>query len=173
MSRMLAIGLVAFATGVLPVSVLAQHSEPSASPKPVIEVLSDKTIRFDSDEFGTGVQYFGLDGSVFLWFPGQRGISVGKWSDGTFRLTSSPQTPDSKRKQTSVGLVCFRFSSAPRSRPTGKRFGPYKCIRHGEISAATQEVADGDVLHLRSGKVPCRLCRPDMTLSQLGSKISN
>ncbi len=86
MLRTTALSLVAILASAWPDYSLAQQSKVMPISSPVLGDLGNTTIRFASDEFGAGIQCFGQDGRVFLWFPGQPEIFDGTWSDGTFKL---------------------------------------------------------------------------------------
>ncbi|GGH25285.1 hypothetical protein [Cribrihabitans marinus] len=172
MLRVLVVYFFVLVASAGPYPVLAQQGEPASNSSTVTEALADKTIRFASDELGAGVQFFGSDGSTYLWFPGRLEIAEGRWSDRTFRL-AMPTSPGSEPKIHTTGLVCFEFDGAPRGKLTGKPFGPNECFKLDDIQSAIQEVADGDVLDLKNGRAPCRLCRSDMPLSRLRNRLGS
>lgn len=166
MLRLLRLHFVLLLTVALPDLSLAEQTVEDVKMQTVAEYLSGMTVRFASTDLGAGAQYFAPDGTTFLWFSGQMKIAKGRWVDQSISILK-PAVSGSKPVALTSNLVCLRFQAAPRSNPTAKRFGPNECFRLDEIKDATLEMAAGDVLRLSSGKLPCRICRSEMTFNQL------
>lgn len=145
----------------------SQETEDAGSTQVVIEDYSDKTLLFDSAHTGYGVQYFGLDGRTYLWFPGQMNIASGTWSDRRSYLKTGSSESSTDDQGFEIRNLCFEFPGQPRAQFVTESFGPSKCFHVLDYVLAVQEVANGDVLNLSSGQTPCRICPTDKTLSQL------
>ncbi len=152
MLRSLELMSAAILFGIWPVLVGAQQDRYPSITESLLDEWGDKTYRFASGELNGAILYLGLDGSTFLWFPKKVKISAGTWSGGL------------KNRKTAV---CVNFPYTVVRRLTETQFGERKCIHLDKFSAAIVEVANGDILNLKSKKFPCRICSKSTSISQL------
>jgi hypothetical protein len=132
------------------------------------EGLTDKTLRFDSTEYGSGAFYLAPDGRAFLWIVGEFQVRSGFWMAETIRETR-PSATSSEPTTRSFDLFMMQFSS-PRSRSElfhGNGGQISFLIEDLDTKLGVREKVDHDILQLSSGTVPCRLCRPGRSISDL------
>jgi hypothetical protein len=134
--------------------------------------LADKTFRFDSEEYGAGALYLGPDGRASLWIHGDIIALGGSWCATT--ITSLRGAPGSQTKEV-LEMAFFQFPKIRMRAHLKNLPSPIEGFRVAGMDSqlGVQEKADGDVLNLQSGSGPCRLCRPNMTLSELQSAKLN
>lgn len=142
-----------------PGNVFAQQDEAASTPSAVSNELAGKTARFLSDRHGSGVVYFAQDGRTFMWNPGQFDVLTGNWSGETIQISQgSPKT------LTVIDIITVTFPDSFEDR--GGVFAFLEANRiHDDLGV--EEVSEGDILTLEDGKPPCRMCRVDMTFSQM------
>lgn len=139
--------------------VLAQQGEAASTPSTVSNDLAGKTARFLSDRHGSGVVYFAQDGRTFMWNPGQFDVLTGNWSGETIQISQG--TP---KTLTVIDTITVTFPGSFADR--GGIFAILEAKRiHDDLGV--EEVSDGDILTLEDGEPPCRMCRVDMTFSQM------
>ncbi|MGB8814342.1 MAG: hypothetical protein WCC57_14280 [Paracoccaceae bacterium] len=159
MLRLLAIFVVLFFLVCWPHSTFAQQGETGYFPNTVLNDMSGKTVRFDSERHGSGVLYFAQDGRAFLWNPGRIEVQIGLWSGDTMRfLKGSPE-------------ILITIEGVMVTFPSGfeNRLGIFAYLEANRIhdDLGITEVSEGDVLALEDGEPPCRTCRADMRFSEM------
>lgn len=167
MLRALKMGFLLSLLLALPMSALAQQESARAPLSTVVNTLSGKTARFNSERLGAGVIFFDQDGRALLWYPGQPDILIGHWTAETIRGTRG-----TKAEAFTNNLVALDFPNAEnvhRIETARTRIGPLAYLDADQIEQdlAVKEVADGDVLHLSAGQSPCRMCSAEMTFAEM------
>lgn len=126
-----------------------------------VAYFADKTFRFSSETFGTGVLYADERGRSFLWFPGQIKVAWGIWD------VSHHVLHDASGKIVAYDYLCMRFSGN-RSDSSGiALFRPRECLELDRFKDDVIERMDGDILGLSTGRVPCRFCDAGRPLAEL------
>lgn len=159
MLRVLAVFAVFSLVMSWPHSTIAQQRAAVPAPSTVRNDLSDKTVRFTSEKYGSGVLYFAQDGRTFLWNPGRIEVQIGTWFGETIEIKSGPEN--------TVTLIDVIWVTFPGNfNGQGHLFAALDANRIYE-DLGVKEVSDGDVLALEDGEPPCRTCHADMTFSQM------
>lgn len=129
--------------------------------------FAGKTYRFDESKlhspmdglsirFNKFIVYFDPDGTAYTWFPSKRIVAALTWEPPTkgFKLVNRDNKLDAYFGGTAI---CFN------NFPTKGKL----CRNESALDITVQEIADGDILNLRSLTVPCRLCRADVTFADV------
>ena len=130
--------------------------------------LTDKTLRFDSAEYGSGAIYLAPDGRAFLWIVGDVEVKSGFWMVETISETRQSET-SSEPTTRDFDLFMLKFSKSKRridlfpGLAGSESFG----VDDMDKELGVVEKVDSDVLRLQDGTGPCRACREGMTISEL------
>ena len=109
---------------------------------------------------GTQVSYTHLDGTNFLWYPGNTVILPGKWR---LEPRTAPAQPSRERAN-----ICFSYPDNSYNPVTGVVGSRWQCMPAEVLHRVTVDSADGDVLGLSARTaVPFRLTPEKTTITEL------
>lgn len=130
-----------------------------------------KTYRFDESKlhspmdnfsirFNKFIVYFDPDGTAYTWFPSKRVVAALTWEPPAkgLKLVNRNNELNAYFGGTAICLKNF---------PTKGKL----CRNEAGLDVAVQEIANGDLLNLRSLDPPCRLCRADVKLSDIRKTV--
>ncbi len=155
-TRFLAAALVAIALAGCTATTAPNAAPGIASSAVLTEAgLAGRTVLFYDSGHGTQVEYFGTDGRVFLWYPGNARILPGAW-------------------KIERGDICFAYRGTTYN-PVTKvvSTGNFQCRPFARFaSEGTVESAPGDVLGLsRRTAAPFSLPRRRTSLQALAARL--
>lgn len=100
------------------------------------------------------------DGAVFLWYPGNRVVVVGRWA-----IESYPNQPGAAR-------ICFQYGANTFNPATGRGGGSPNCFPAGLLSRLVIDRAGGDVFGLSRSQTPPFVLTPQRTsIAELRARI--
>jgi hypothetical protein len=149
-------------------ALAAEDSEFLRQQETAGEGITDKTLRFVSEQYGEGAFYLAPSGEAFLWLKGDHEVMAGVWhAEAWYEAGESGTSPDA-----TVRYFDVLFMEFPQSKPGVTLFQGmswYEVLRVEDLDSTlgVVENVDGDILRLQDGKGPCRVCRPGMTISEL------
>lgn len=115
--------------------------------------VGGRTYRFWEPSHGAQIEYMGLNGRAYLWYPGNRPVVPSLW-----------------REQAIGGIasLCFLYPTRSYNPVTGQGGGNWECRPRSRWQRNVVEVARGDVFGLaRSPRVPFPLPRQNLPFSEL------
>jgi hypothetical protein len=135
--------------------------------------LTDKTLRFDSAEYGSGAIYLAPDGRAFLWVVGDVKVKSGFWMVGTFPEKGQSAT-SSEQTARYFDVFMLKFQKSRRKINLFPGLDGSESFRVDDLAKelGAVEKVDGDVLRLQNRTGPCRACREGMTISELVASMS-
>ena len=98
------------------------------------------TVVYYGSQHGTQVEYYGKNGTSFLWYPGNTGIVSGEW-----RIV-----PHSNRQS----KICHRYQTNSYNPITKVRGGNWECVSIALQQASIQNRIVGDPFGLANRQVP-------------------
>jgi hypothetical protein len=132
------------------------------------EGITDKTLRFVSEQYGEGALYLSPSGEAFLWLRGDFEVMAGVWhAEAWYEAGESGTSPGA-----TVRYFDVLFMEFPQNKPGVSQFQGvswFEVLRVEDLASTlgVVESVDGDVLRLQEGKGPCRVCRAGMKISEL------
>lgn len=147
-------------------SLAAQDTEFLRQQETAGEAITDKTLRFVSDQYGEGALYLSPSGEAFLWLKGEYEVMAGVWhAEAWDEAVESGTSPS-----VAVRYFDVLFMEFPQNKPGVSQFQGvswFEVLRVEDLDSTlgVVENVDGDVLRLQDGAVPCRACRAGMTIS--------
>ena len=147
-------------------------AEENAVSDNVLPELSGKTFRLEGAEVNLGgapvvperthrFKYFAPDGKFYFWYVGTHVIKWGRWKVFTRKGTVRRAGEDSPQPFLHESL-CFSSINAEPS-----EFDRRSCLHARELNRQVVDSKAGDVLELKSGRVPCRMCRSDTSFDEV------
>lgn len=131
----------------------------------VTAAMSDRTRLSWGSGHGSQVSYNHADGTVYLWYPGNRRIVRGIWK---VEDRSIMRRADVLQYTQTVTFLCYWYGPNTYNPVTGQRGGNWTCLPAGVWFANEVESAAGDIFNLvTSVTTPFDLTRERTTLLDL------
>lgn len=140
------------------------------SPAEAHAFRSGKTVMSHDAKHGTQVSYASTDGRIFLWYPGEDRMWIGRWTAcvGRFTMSATPNAPTrplhpsiprfSEPVYITFGQICFQYD--PKRR--------WACQPAGYLRKTHVESKTGDIFKLEGrSKPPFNLAKDKTTFSAL------
>lgn len=103
---------------------------------------ADTTTLDYSVSHGTQIAHLAADGTVYLWYPGNRAILRGEWK------TEAPANGSA------FAQICFRYGANTFNPVTQRSGGTYDCVNADLYIIYEDEYAKGDPYALSTGRLP-------------------